>query len=96
METSTITRIDKYDVASQTFSKEDVLFDPSDREERWRQLNHGMTLGNLHKVAARISFKDANDQAFETEATIWAVTENNVILKNNIMIPIRSIFKVNT
>lgn len=96
METSTITQIDKYELTNIPFSKDDVLLDPLEQEERWRQLNHGMTLGNLHKLATRISFKDQKDRSFETEATIWAVTENNVILKNNIMIPIRSIFQVKT
>lgn len=96
MQNIVISKIDKYKIEGMVFTPAEVLHTTEEREERWRQLNHGMTLGNIHKLPTRITFMTQDNKIMETEATIWAVTEKNVILKNNIMIPIRSITAVRT
>lgn len=94
MDIQTIIKIDKMEVKNLKFKKEDVLLTSEGKEDRWRELNKGMALGNLHKETTRMVFETENGEMYETEASIWAVTEKNVLLKNGIFIPIRSIHKV--
>lgn len=94
METIELIKVNKYDLNNVNFKKTDVLQAPEEIELRRENLNRGLALGNLYKGATTLRFETINGVAMETEATIWAVTENNVILKSNISIPINSIFEV--
>lgn len=86
--------IDKSQVYGIKYLKHDVLESPQDKEARKSALHKALTLGNLHKQHVRIRFKNANNQMLETKATIWALTENYVVLKSHMMIPIQSIMNV--
>lgn len=77
-----------------SFRKQDVLNTPFERKERLDKLNTALKLGNNHKHKVRLQFKDIHDQSHELMASVWAVTEKYVSLKNNIMIPIDSIYNV--
>ncbi|MFT5570406.1 MAG: hypothetical protein ACI9RP_002463, partial [Cyclobacteriaceae bacterium] len=81
-----ITKIDKYQIELISFIKTEVLNTHDEITHRWRELNRGMTLGNLYKQAIQIRFETEEGDMMETETTIWAVTEKNVVLKNGILI----------
>ena len=89
-----MSKITKEEIASLSFTSAEVLNTPEEIEIRWRDLNKGMALGNLHKENSRMIFESSTGAMYEVEASIWAVTEKNVLLKNGIFIPIRSIHKV--
>jgi len=95
METKEIVFIDKNEIKNLKFGTQEVLENEFEITERWRDLNYSMILGNIHKVPVRIIFRDENNEEYKTETTIWSVTEKNVILKNNTLIPISSILKCN-
>lgn len=78
-----------------SFKKQDVLNTPFERKERLDMLNTALKLGNNHKHKVRLQFMDNDEKSHELMASVWAVTEKYVILKNNIMIPIDSICNVN-
>ena len=94
MQSNTLVKIDKYDLNQITYTKREVLDDHEEREDRLREIQRGMRLGNTHKLPTRIIFETEEGDIKETEATIWAVTEKRVLLKNDLSIPIRSIFSV--
>ena len=94
MQSNALVKIDKYHLDQVTYAKREVLNDPEEREDRLREIERGMRLGNTHKLPTRIIFETADGDIKETEATIWAVTESRVMLKNNLSIPIRSIYSV--
>lgn len=94
MQSNALVKIDKYNLDQITYAKREALDDPEEREDRLREIERGMRLGNTHKLPTRIIFETADGDIIETEATIWAVTESRVMLKNNLSIPIRSIYSV--
>lgn len=76
------------------YRQQDVLNSPFEREERQKTLNSALKLGNNHKHKVRIHFMDIHEETHQVVASVWAVTEKYVVLKNNIMIPISSIVKI--
>lgn len=76
------------------FSKEDVIHSKSEKKQRCFQLIRAMRLGNLFKNKVTISFKDAQDRLMKINTTIWGVTQQSVILKKGVYIPISSIVSV--
>jgi hypothetical protein len=94
MQTNTLVKIDKYNLDQVTYAKREVLEDQEEREDRLREIQRGMRLGNTHKLHSRIIFETEDGEIIETEATIWAVTEKRVMLKNDLSIPIRCIYSV--
>lgn len=89
----TVVKLDKYDLRRVQFAKNDVLIFPQKMEERAHEIQRGLIAGNTHKTPVRIIF-EGDGQLMEIEATIWAVTESWVILKSDLMIPIRCIHEV--
>lgn len=94
MQTNTLVKIDKYSLDQVSYAKREVIDDQEEREDRLREIHRGMRLGNTHKLPTRIMFETEDGDIKETEATIWAVTEKRVLLKNDLSIPIRCIFSV--
>jgi hypothetical protein len=77
-----------------SFRKQDVLSTPFERKERLEKLHTALKLGNTHKHKVRLQFLDLHEQSHELMASVWAVTEKYVVLKNSIMIPIDSVYDV--
>lgn len=94
MITNDIIKIDKLQVSSQSFCPSEILQNPADRSKRQYDLRRALSLGNLYKHSVKICFVSARGEQLETEATVWAVTENHVLLKGGNHIPIRSIYQV--
>ena len=85
--------IDKELIASLNFPKEDVLEDKEDIAERRNNLDRALSLGNLEHVKIKIYFEDDISKKI-VETTIWGVTEERVILKQGVVIPVKRIHKI--
>jgi hypothetical protein len=85
--------IDKEIITSLNFPKEDVLEDKEDIAERRNNLDRALSLGNLEHVKIKIYFEDDMSKKM-VETTIWGVTEERVILKQGVVIPVKRIHKI--
>lgn len=75
------------------FTHVDVLNDSQSISNRNRNLQMGMTLGNLYKSKVQIVFKTLQG-LHSVDTTIWATTDKNVVLKGGTFIPICCILQV--
>ncbi|MGL4599143.1 MAG: hypothetical protein ACRCYO_16605 [Bacteroidia bacterium] len=87
--------IEKEQVRDLRFPKEEVLENAEDMRRRRAELDRALVLGNMDHNKVRIIFQDDTDTKL-VETTIWAVTEERVILKSGMVIPIRRIQEVIT
>lgn len=90
----TIHKIDKSELGNISFKKEEVLNNLTDKAVRKHNLERALVLGNVHKRSVLIQFENILELPLETEGTIWAVTQNHIMLKGGHTIPIKSIFNV--
>ena len=90
---ATFELIDKEIITSLNFPKEDVLEDKEDIAERRNDLDRALSLGNLEHVKIKIYFEDDMSKKM-VETTIWGVTEERVILKQGVVIPVKRIHKI--
>ena len=90
---ATFELIDKEIITSLNFPKEDVLEDKEDIAERRNDLDRALSLGNLEHVKIKIYFEDDISKKM-VETTIWGVTEERVILKQGVVIPVKRIHKI--
>ncbi len=86
--------IEKESIDSLKFPASDVLENSRDISQRHSDLNRALSLGNLEHGKTRIFFED-NQSKKVVETTVWGVTDNVVILKKGIGIPINRIYKTN-
>jgi len=93
--TNTATLIDKEFVRDMSFPKDDVLSTLEEKRQRRLTLDRALILGNVDHTKVRIYFSD-NEGYKQVETTIWAVTEERIILKSGMVIPIRRIHEVIT
>lgn len=94
MEQITISKIEKEQLPGFSFQEGEVLIDEDLIKRRWRELNRGMTLGNLHKAKTKIIFESKEAELFQVDTSIWSITPLYVILKGGVLIPIKSIHEV--
>lgn len=90
--TFTFEPIEKENIQSLIFPKTDVLIDKDAIYQRNNDLTRAQSLGNLEHSKIKIFFED-NQSKKMVETTVWAVTDNSVVLKQGIGIPINRIFK---
>ncbi|MBF0695531.1 MAG: hypothetical protein IR153_10795 [Flavobacterium sp.] len=91
MET-TFETIEKENITTLHFPKSDVLEDREQRQQRQSELKRALSLGNLEHEKIKIYFEDAASKKV-VETTVWGVTDNEVILKKGVGIPINRIYK---
>ncbi len=84
--------IEKEDIQTLKFPSSDVLQDKEDIFQRINDLNRAQALGNLEHSKIKIYFEDDSSKKV-VETTVWAVTDNSVVLKKGVGIPINRIFK---
>ncbi|PWA06238.1 hypothetical protein [Flavobacterium psychrotolerans] len=84
--------IEKENIQSLKFPTTDVLTDKEAIQQRKNDLNRAQALGSLDHSKIKIFFED-NQCKKVVETTVWAVTDNSVILKKGVGIPINRIFK---
>lgn len=84
-------KVEKEVICDFVFPKEDVLEESSLKRKRIAELVRGMALGNIHQSKMKIFFEDDNSKKV-VETTIWAITDDKVVLKADTFIPINRIY----
>ena len=84
--------INKENIATLLFPKEDVLLTFEEKKERLQKIERAMHLGN-NKIKVQIIFQDSEGKKV-VDTSIWGITEKNIILKGTTIIPIRSIYEI--
>jgi len=90
---TTICIITKEDLPSYEIAKGDALSNPVDRGLRKNDLERAMLLGNNEHQKVKIIF-ESTEGTMAVETTVWEVTQNYVILKSNMALPIRCVHRV--
>ncbi|MCI5058521.1 MAG: hypothetical protein MRY83_20590 [Flavobacteriales bacterium] len=83
----------KEDIDKLTFPEGDVLKNNSKKQLRIYNLRAATQLGNCEKMKVKIYFKPG-DETYMTNTTVWAMTDEHVVLKNSRTIPIERIYDV--
>jgi hypothetical protein len=84
--------IEKEKINSLIFPNNDVLVDRQAILKRIAELGYAFSLGNLEYFKIKIYFED-NVSKKVVESSVTGITDQKVILDNNIMIPINRIYK---
>ena len=87
--------VQKEQVSQLRFPSTEVLDSPEAIRMRRAELDRALILGNVDHNKVKILFID-NEGLKSVETTIWAVTEQRVILKSGMAIPIHRITEVVT
>ncbi|GIV41774.1 MAG: hypothetical protein KatS3mg034_1084 [Vicingaceae bacterium] len=93
MSATTIQTIEKEKIPELHFPKTEVLEDNQKKLQRKLDLERALILGNGSKSKVKIIFID-DQSTKQVETTIWGLTEDRVILKKGVMIPICRIIEV--
>lgn len=93
MDTSSFVLIEKEEVESLHFPSEDVLTTENDKAQRKIAVDRAISLGNLEHYKVKIYFADAEGEKL-VHTTIWAVTDEAIVLKQNVVIPFKRIIKL--
>jgi len=88
------TLIEKENISTLKFPKEEVLTEKLAIIERTRELENAQILGNTEHRKIKIIFQD-DSTVYQVETTVWATTEKNIVLKAGVSVPINRILKVN-
>lgn len=75
------------------YPKTDVLASEVDRGLRKAKLAKATTIGNLDHTKVKIIFEDIHGLK-SVETTIWATTQNKIVLKKGSVIPINRIHDI--
>lgn len=82
--------IQKEAIPNLKFSRTEAIYEPLERKLLRDKLFKAMILGNGYKKKVRIHFLTIEGERF-VETTIWVASDQNIILKGGIFIPIRCI-----
>ena len=93
METSRFELVEKEEVAAFHFPEGEVLENVDDKKLLKRELDRAISLGNIEHLKVKIYFEDDKSEKV-VNTTIWAITDNAILLKKNVVIPIRRIIKL--
>lgn len=85
--------IDKELIPTLHFPKSEVLEDKGGVDNRKNELDRALSLGNLEHAKIKIYFEDDTSKRM-VETTIWGVTDERVILKQGVVIPVNRIHKI--
>lgn len=83
--------IEKEKIQSLSFPNGEVLISDEEIKQRFVDLNRALSLGNLEHSKIKIYFED-NESKKVVETTVWALTDQRVILKQGFTIPINRIY----
>lgn len=84
--------IEKESIQRLHFPISDVLEDKEAISRRFSELHRAQALGNLEHSKTKIFFED-NSSKKVVETTVWALTDNRVVLKQGIAIPVNRIYR---
>lgn len=85
--------IEKEEISGLHFPSDEVLSSEERRKERSQTLDRAIALGNLEHIKVKIYFQD-DTSAKVVHTTIWGVTDKAILLKQNVVIPIQRIIKL--
>lgn len=85
--------ISKEAIATLLFPKEEVLTDKDDIKQRQADLERALTLGNVEHGKIKIYFVD-DKTSYVVDTTIWGITDQRIILKQGVVLPINRILRV--
>ncbi|MCB0396352.1 MAG: hypothetical protein KDD36_06850 [Flavobacteriales bacterium] len=85
--------IEKELIGNLRFRKTEVLNSKEDIFARKKLLEIATTLGNVYRRKVKILF-ETDENLNKVETTVWATTENNIVLKGGRTIPIHCIREV--
>lgn len=85
--------VPKENISTLSFTRMDVLDDFEMKRERSSKIHRATSLGNLEKHKVIIFFRDSEGPK-KVFTTIWAHTDNKVILKGGTTIPVSSIIDI--
>ena len=86
-------RIEKELIGNLHFPSSEVLKSKEEIQRRRVAFERAVILGNVEKNKVRVIFEDAKGMQ-EVETTIWGVTDERVILKGGVTIPLKRIWEV--
>jgi len=87
------TIVNKEDISGLKFVSVDYPQNSNFPQDRRAELERALKLGNAEHQKVKIIFETDAGTRF-TDTTIWNLTENYVILKGNIDIPVRSVHRI--
>jgi len=85
--------IEKEIIPTLHFPVEEILKKESEIQERNQAIQRAITLGNIEHNKVVIYFSDENGKK-KVNTTIWAVTDTAIVLKQNAVLPINRIHKL--
>jgi Flp pilus assembly CpaE family ATPase len=86
--------VEKEEVSSLHFPKNDVLLERDAIVQRTVDLQRAQALGNLEHGKIKIYFEDDACKKM-VETTVWGFTDQEVILKQGMIIPVNRVYKIN-
>lgn len=93
MEYMDFEHIEKEDVKKLNFPKEEILEGKDAVSIRRADVQRAITLGNLEHHKVKIYFADETGNKV-VNTTIWAVTDEVIVLKQHVTIPTNRIIKL--
>lgn len=90
METPTFTKIEKEAIGNLRFNRTEMLSDPEAIQLRNERLSRACQLGNGYKGKVTIRFV-STEGAHEVTTTVWNCSEDMIVLKNGLHIPVSAI-----
>lgn len=90
---SAICLIRKEEIPDYEMIRGDALSDPADIVRRREDVERAMKLGNNEHVKVKIIF-ETTEGTMSVETTVWEVTQNYLILKSNMAMPIRCVHRI--
>ncbi len=85
--------IEKENISTLHFPVDDILKKESEIIERKISVERAISLGNLEHQKVKIFFADDQGKK-RVDTTIWAVTDTAIVLKQNVVVPINRIYKL--
>lgn len=85
--------IEKELIENLYFPIEQVLEELKDRTQLKAELERAQVLGNVEHAKIKIYFEDAVSKKV-VDTTVWGVTDQEIILKKGVTIPIHRIYKI--
>lgn len=85
--------VEKETIGDLNFPTAEVLTTSTEEKQLQDELARAIALGNLEHHKVKIFFED-DKQKKVVNTTIWAVTDRSIVLKQNVVIPIKRIHKL--
>lgn len=85
--------VEKEIISTLHFPHDEILKKENEIKERSLAIQRAISLGNLEHTKVMIYFSDEIGKK-KVNTTIWAVTDSSIVLKQNTVLPINRIHKL--